>query len=88
MTGHILCVYGVIGSILAECIEIERFFRQGQRLPKCYRRPCFYVVRAIIALGAGLLPDVFAVESASAAFALGVGAPLVMNQLRTGLGRT
>jgi hypothetical protein len=76
--------YAVVGSILAECAAAYHFFCRSQRLPARYRKGSFYVVRATIALGAGILPAVFAVQTAPAAFALGVGAPLIINQLSRG----
>ena len=72
--------YAVIGSVLAECAGAYGHFLHNQRLPARYKKCSFYVVRGTIAIGAGVLPAIFAVESASAAFALGVGAPLIINR--------
>jgi hypothetical protein len=84
MNVYLLYGYSVVGSVLAECVAAHHYLRRHQRLPARYRKGSFYVVRAAIALGAGVLPVVFAVETASAAFALGVGAPLIINQLSRG----
>ena len=72
--------YAVIGSVLADCAGAYGHFLHNQRLPARYKKCSFYVVRGTIAIGAGVLPAIFAVESASAAFALGVGAPLIINR--------
>jgi len=76
--------YAVTGSILAECAAAYHYMVRSRKLPARYRSISFYAVRASIALGAGVLPGVFAVESPSAAFALGIGAPLIINQLSKG----
>lgn len=77
-------LYAVLGSVLAECAAAHNYLRRSQRLPARYRKFSFYTVRVAIALGAGVLPTVFAVETGSTAFALGVGAPLIINQLSKG----
>ena len=74
-------LYAMVGSLLAECVAARNFLCRNQKLPARYRRVSFYIVRATIALGAGVLPVVFNVETASTAFALGIGAPLVINQI-------
>jgi hypothetical protein len=77
-------LYAVTGSVLAECAAAYDCLRRNQRLPARYEKMSFYVVRGAIALGAGVLPVIFTVDTASAAFTLGVGAPLVINQLSRG----
>ena len=81
---NVFILYAVIGSVLAECAVAYRHLCRNQRLPARYRKVSFYIVRVTIALGAGVLPVVFSVETASAAFAMGIGAPLIINQLSRG----
>jgi hypothetical protein len=80
MNPMILPFYAVAGSLMAELVLVYYYLQKGG-LPKWYRQRVFYVVRIGIAIGAGILPSVFAAETLTAAFALGVGAPLVVNQI-------
>ena len=79
-----LVAYAVIGSLLAECMGAYDHLLRSQSLPRRYKKASFYVLRGVIAIGAGVLPGVFAAETASAAFALGVSAPLIINRLAKG----
>jgi hypothetical protein len=83
----ILALYAVAGSFLAELVSVYYRLHRGKKLPACYSQRFFYLVRVGIALGAGLLPSVFAVDTATAAFALGVGAPIVINQVYDAINR-
>jgi hypothetical protein len=50
-----LVVYGIVGSVAVEIVQLSVLYETGRPLPPRYRRFGFYVVRAVLALMAGIL---------------------------------
>ena len=49
-----LAWYAIAGSVLAELVVVYQYLSRDKRVPARYRITVFYVIRASIALGAGV----------------------------------
>lgn len=76
-----IALYAVLGSLLSECVPLYNRLRLNKPLPRRYKHLAYYIVRVLIALGAGLLPYLLDVQSPSEAFAIGAGAPIILHNL-------
>jgi hypothetical protein len=76
-----LVAYSIVGSAMSELAAAYQYLCRNPRLPARYYTKTFYVVRTSLAVGAGVLPLIFGVTTPTAAFALGICAPVIIKRL-------
>jgi hypothetical protein len=72
--------FGALGSILVEIINILAYFQRG-RFPERYQKALYWLTRAALAMGAGMIALAHDVQTKVLAIHLGVATPLILQAL-------
>lgn len=71
----------VLGSGLVELVFAHQILEANKKFPARYRKPIFWVVRCLLAVGSGFLALIFEVPSGVLALQMGVTAPAVITAM-------
>jgi hypothetical protein len=80
MTAFGAFVFGALGSMLVEVVKVLGYFQRG-RFPDRYSSKLFWVTRAALVLGAGVIALAHEVQTKVLAIHLGVATPLILQAL-------
>ena len=79
-------VEAAFGSTLIEVLTIYEFYVKEAALPSRYSKVGFWIIRAVVTIGAGLLACAYGVkDNPLLAINVGASAPLLMRALARGL---
>lgn len=70
-------IFGALGSLLVEVVSILGYFNKGQ-FPTRYGKAWFWLARAVLVMGAGLIALAHDVQTKILAIHLGVATPLIL----------
>lgn len=84
MAGIEVFLWGTGGSVAVEAVTALGYYHRGQ-FPSRYRKPGFWIVRAIVATAGGFLAVAYSVDTAILAGNIGASAPLILKALSEGL---
>ncbi len=70
-------VFGSLGSVLVEVVNVLTCFQRG-KIPTRYYKPVFWLVRFFLVIGAGIIALAHDVQTKILAVHLGVATPLIL----------
>jgi len=79
-------LWGFLGSLAVEIVQIHCLLDTSRRLPLRYTRPIYWLARLLLALTAGGLAVAYDIETPVLALHVGAATPLIVQALAQNLG--
>jgi hypothetical protein len=72
-------LWGTVGSVAVEVVNLVKIFNSGRRFPKKFKVRWYWVVRAMLAIVAGLVAVATQFEFPLLALQVGAATPLIVD---------
>ena len=79
-------LWGFLGSLAVEIVQIHGLLGASRKLPSRYSRPLYWIARLLLALTAGSLAVAYDIETPVLALHVGAATPLIVQALSQHLG--
>ncbi len=79
-------LWGFVGSLSVEIVQIHSLFDTSQKLPHRYSKPIYWIARLLLALTAGSLAVAYDIKTPVLALHVGAATPLIVQALAQNLG--
>ena len=79
-------LWGFMGSLSVEIVQIHGLLGTSRKLPRRYNRPVYWIARVLLAMTAGGLAVAYDIKTPVLALHVGAATPLIVQALAQNLG--